>query len=207
MGDGWGFGAGADGEGWKPFERVSVEGVECELAFGEHPHSRRDNTIYVRRVGSEGEPQGFSGNRHPWRVEVQEGSYWKESELSGDCVRATCEGKLYMGEHLVGVVSGREAQPVMLKLLALMPQAAEHPVALHDAKARGEIVGRKVYWRGEPGTIRLFFEDQLAVVIKADTESGEFRRQPWSDGDDRSEVKDGIYSDGIWWFRDENEGG
>lgn len=200
----WGFGRGAGGEGWKPFERVMVDGVECELAFGEHPHSRRDGAIYCRRVGdTDGEPQGFNGNRHPWRVEVQEGSYWKESELSGDEVRATCEGKLYMGEFLVGVVSGRQADQVMLRLLALMPKAAEHPIALHDAKARSEIVGRKVYWRGEPGVIRMFIEDQLAVVIDAQTESGKFRRMPWSHSDDdRSEVKDGIYSEGIWWHRD-----
>jgi len=200
----WGFGNGAGGEGWKPFERVTVEGAECELAFGEAPHTRRDGNIYCRRVGDTGEPQGFNGNRHPWRVEVQEGSYWKESELSGDEVRATCSGKLYMGEHLVGVVSGREAQAVMLRLLALMPKAAEHPIALHDAKARAGIVGRKVYWRGEPGTVRMFIEDLLEVVIDANTESGTFRRMPWHDRDDeRTEAKDSVYSESIWWFRDE----
>ena len=199
----WGFGNGAGGEGWKPFERVTVEGTECELAFGEAPHTRRDGNIYCRRIGDTGEPQGFNGNRHPWRVEVQEGSYWKESELSGDEVRATCTGKLFMGDQLVGVVGGREAQPVMLSLLALMPKAAEHPIALYDEKERAAIVGRKVFWRGEPGVIRMFIEDLLEVVIDAETESGSFRRMPWHDVDDepRREVKDSIYSDGIWWHR------
>lgn len=73
----------------------------------------------------------------------------------------------------------------------------------HDAKERAAIVGRKVYWRGEPGVIRLFIEDLLEVVIDAETESGKFRRMPWHDEDEdgRSEVKDSIYSENIWWWR------
>lgn len=48
-----------------------------------------------------------------------------------------------------------------------------------------------------------FIEDLLEVVIDAETESGAFRRMPWHDADDepRREVKDSLYSDGIWWHR------
>lgn len=203
-GDEWGFGSGSGGKGFVPFEDVTVAGAECELSFGEHPHTRRDDNIYVRRKGNTGEPQGFNGHRHPWRVEVQEENYWKESELSGDECRGSCTGRLYMGETLVGVTRARKAEDCLLRILSLMPIAGEHPVAIWDPKQRESIKGRKVYYRNEPGVIRYLDGECLEVVIDAATESGSFARAPWQESrdEDRTSLRVDFYSNDVWWWRD-----
>ena len=45
MNEQWGVGKEKDA---KAFDTVKMGGEELELIFGEHPHSRQDNTIYAR---------------------------------------------------------------------------------------------------------------------------------------------------------------
>lgn len=201
MSDEWGFGNGAGGEGWKPFETANVDGQDVELAFGEHPHARRDNTIYAKTPG--GHIVGFSGHRAALKIEVEEQNYLKSSELSGDEVRGVAVGTVHAGGLLVLRETGRDAQSVMLRLLTKIPMAMEHSVALWNARERQRVKGRKVYWRGEPAVVERFDEYMLEVTIRAETESGAFRRMPWDDSDDsRTTVRDDVYSKDIWWWRE-----
>lgn len=66
---------------------------EAELIFGEHPHSRQDNNIYVRK--KDGEIEGFSGHRIPMRIEIEEYNYMKRSGVSGNEVRKGGNVKVY----------------------------------------------------------------------------------------------------------------
>lgn len=82
----------------KAFDVVKVNGHEYDLIFGEHPHSRQDNTMYAR--SKSGRIEGFNGHRNCFKVEIEEYNYMKESELSGDEVRKGGSAKLYVNDIL-----------------------------------------------------------------------------------------------------------
>lgn len=81
--------------GSKAFDTVMVGDKKYELIHGEFPHSRNDNTMYVRSAG--GQVTGFDGFRRPFRIEIEEYNYIKRSGLSGDEVRKGCNVKVYCG--------------------------------------------------------------------------------------------------------------
>lgn len=87
----WGVGNRKDEKG---FDTVKVNGQSYELFFGEFPHSKQDNNMYVR--SDSGRIEGFSGHRIPFKIEIEEHNYMKESELSGDEVRKGGSAKLYV---------------------------------------------------------------------------------------------------------------
>lgn len=80
----------------KPFDTVKVGNDTYDLIFGEHPHSRQDNTSYVR--SKNGAITGFDGHRNPFKIIVEESNYMKSSHLSGDQVRKSCTGKLFVND-------------------------------------------------------------------------------------------------------------
>lgn len=90
MDNNWGVGNRKDE---KAFDTVKVDGHEYDLIFGEHPHSRRDNNMYIR--SKSGRIEGFDGHRSPFKIEIEEFNYMKESELSGYEVRKGGSAKLY----------------------------------------------------------------------------------------------------------------
>lgn len=212
--DKWGFGKGAGREGWETFEEVTIPqkgGTVYELAFGEHPHSRQDDTIYARMHG-ETDGRGvlaFQGIRHPLRIEIQEDNYFKESGLSGDKIRGSCRGKVWAPAGLILIEEGRGAADVLLRIAVKIPALFERTPALWRAQDR-KLEGRKVYYRDHPATVKAFLEDQLCVILApfggrfppADHEredSGE-PSDPFGDGS----VKEDVYSDRIWWWREKS---
>ncbi len=56
----WGFGNAKEN---KAFDTVKIGEETVDLFFGEHPHSRQDNTIYARTKG--GSIYEFDGHRLP----------------------------------------------------------------------------------------------------------------------------------------------
>lgn len=88
----------------------------------------------------------------------------------------------------------------------LIKQLDEHPLNLNDYGFDEKMIGRKVWWRSEPGIITSWIDGQACVIIEPDgiekfTTPAEFADEGdcyYEDGD----VKAEIFDKHIWWFRD-----
>jgi hypothetical protein len=81
----------------------------------------------------------------------------------------------------------------------------DHPMDLNNRDFDKNVIGRKVWWRSEPGVITHYCKGQAAVIIKPDgierfTEPREFADDDWPIEED-IEIKADIFSDHIWWYR------
>lgn len=81
----------------------------------------------------------------------------------------------------------------------------EHPLRLNERDFDKKCIGRKVWWRSEPGIITRYIDKQACVIIEPDgidtfTVPAEFAEEKdyYCDGD----VKTSIFDNHIWWFRD-----
>ncbi len=86
----WGVGNALEN---KAFDTVKMGSETLELIFGEHPHSRQDNTQYARTKN--GSIYGFNGHRIPFKIEIEERNYLKSSSLSGSEIRKNCGVKIF----------------------------------------------------------------------------------------------------------------
>ena len=83
----------------------------------------------------------------------------------------------------------------------------DHPLALNTIDFDKKMIGRKIWWRSEPGIITRWIDGQACVIIEPDgiekfTTPAEFFKE---DGDEYYEdnyVKTNIFDKHIWWFRD-----
>lgn len=201
MSEQWGVGDQADA---KAFDTVP----EGELIFGQFPHSRRDNNIYLRRP--DGEVVPFDGHRRLIDVEITSSNYEKESEYSGDEIRKSVTGSIIVDGVKLVEIFGREVQQVMKWLDRAIDQFSEHESNWFSKKAREALPGRKIYYYNQPATIKRIIEDQGCLIIE--TEPGfvapnrnddEDDFDTWEDWrvDGHYEVKDDVLSPHIWWWR------
>lgn len=203
MNDGkWGVGNEAAA---KAFDTVKVDGRTYELFFGEHPHSRQDNSVYAR--GEDGGIEAFDGHRLCWRVEVEESNYLKESEYSGDQIRKSGVYRIFVDGECIyegfcrSVSSGMKLAERMMELMS--------EVCSGDwlrTKTRASMLGRKIFYHGVPAVITRLFVDQGAVIIEA-AEGHRLMPPPYVDDpqdwaiDNSDGVKDVVTSPHIWWWR------
>ena len=201
MSEQWGVGDQADA---KAFDTVP----EGELIFGQFPHSRRDNNIYLRRP--DGEIVPFDGHRRLIDVEITSSNYEKESEYSGDEIRKSVTGSIIVDGVKLVEIFGREVQQVMKWVDRAIDQFSEHESNWFSKKAREALPGRKIYYYNQPATIKRIIEDQGCLIIE--TEPGfvapnrnddEDDFDTWEDWkvDGHYEVKDDVLSPHIWWWR------
>ena len=201
MSDRWGVGDKADA---KAFDTTLLGADTVELIFGDHPHSRQDNSIYARTAS--GAIYEFDGHRILIDVNLRSRNYLKSSYLSGDEIRKSCSAQIIFNGEQVYEVSGREPLDTLLKVHSTIERLLDMPVQLWSAKERGAIVGRKIYYHSAPAIITRAIWDQGCVIIEPDGVDL-FPRQPWQaeDGDccyDLRSVKDDILTPHIWWWRD-----
>lgn len=199
MSDQWGVGDQADA---KAFDTVP----EGELIFGEHPHSRRDDNIYLRRPSGEIIP--FDGHRRLIDVDIKSSNYLKESEYSGDEIRKSVTGSIIVDGVKLVEIFGREVQQVMKWVDRAIDEYSEHPSRWFDKKAREALVGRKIFYHDQPATIKRIIEDQGAIIIECPPNfkppiRDEEDEDGWDDWkvDGHYEVKDDVLSPHIWWWR------
>ena len=81
----------------------------------------------------------------------------------------------------------------------------EHPAELNDRDFDEHLIGRKIWWRSEPGIITYYCKGQAAVIIKPDgierfTPPKEYEGDGFGSYDD-DEIKASIFDKHIWWFR------
>lgn len=205
MAEDWGVGNKANA---KPFGMAKVGNAEVELIHGEHPHSRRDKSVYARFKG--GSIEAFSGHRVLKRIEIEESNYLKTSGLSGNEVRPACVCRIFFDDRQVYEFGGRRADYTLLKAREVITRLEELPVQLWLDWDK-ELIGRKVWYREDPAIIARYINDQGAVILRAD--GCQFRPAAWQKNDpeelammeadgEMEEIKDDILSPHIWWFRD-----
>lgn len=188
----------------KAFDTATVGTERVELFFGEHPHSRQDNSTYAR--ASNGEVIGFSGHRWPVSIEVEEYNYLKSSGLSGDEIRRGCQARIKIdGRHVYTLNEARDHAAALTRLPDIIARLLEHPVRLWREEDLATLVGRRVFYRDQPAIVKRW-DVEYGVFVAP--ESGEFRSAPWSHRDDveDDEITEGVYCDvlspRIYWWRD-----
>lgn len=201
MNEQWGVGDQADA---KAFDEIK----EGELIFGQFPHTRRDDNIYLRRLN--GEIVAFNGHRRLVDVTIESSNYYKDSEYSGDEIRKTVTGSIIVDGIKLVEKHGREVQQVMKWLDRAIDEYSEHESNWFDKKSRESLPGRKIYYYNQPAVIKSIIEDQGAIVIETmpgfvspqrDDDEDDFDSwEDWKVGG-HYEVKDDVLSPHIWWWR------
>lgn len=92
------------------------------------------------------------------------------------------------------------------KAQTLIDEINEHPLGLNEIDFDKKMIGRKVWWRSEPGIIRRYIKGQACVMIEPDgierfTIPAEFVGDDVMYYEDR-DVKADIFDNHIWWFRE-----
>ena len=93
------------------------------------------------------------------------------------------------------------------KAQSIIGEISEHPLELNEIDFDKKMIGRKIWWRSEPGVITSWIPGQACVIIEPDgserfSTPAEFVEE---DGDNYYEegyVKTNIFDKHIWWFRD-----
>lgn len=90
----------------------------------------------------------------------------------------------------------------------IITEAQEHPIPFNLRNYQDKIIDRKIYYRDQPAIITSYIDGQACVMIKPDNKTGIFRNPPHREDDDINieedlmEVKEYIFVDHIWWFRE-----
>jgi len=166
------------------------------------PHSRSDNNMFA--VFENGTIHAFNGHRVHVAVNLRTVNYLKTSSFSGDEIRASCRAQIWLNQRPAYQVGGRDPVRCLRSAAEALERLFEHPVRLWDDRDREELIGRRIYYRDQPATVRAFDFGQL--VIEADGEP--FRPIPYLEGEEtRSSVSEDFLSLSIFWFRDVEEEG
>ena len=201
MSEQWGVG---DQAGAKAFDTIA----EGELIFGQFPHSRQDNNIYLRRP--DGRIIPFDGHRRLIDVELKSSNYEKDSEWSGDEIRKSVTAYISVDGVRLVEVFGREVTDTLRRVERAIVEYSEHSSNWFSKKARDEMPGRRIYYYNQPATIKYIIEDQNAIIIETGPDfqapirgDDEDDFDTWEDWkvDGHYEVKEDVLSPHIWWWR------
>lgn len=88
----------------------------------------------------------------------------------------------------------------------LIDEINEHPLGFNEIDFDKKMIGRKVWWRSEPGVITQWISGQGCVIIEPDGIE-RFRTPAEFVGDDfmdneGPDIKTSIFDKHIWWFRE-----
>ena len=136
-----------------------------------------------------------------FEIKIREGNHmkykWDEWNIKGGVY---CE--IILNGEKVYEFRARDIEYVMAKATVLKNQILEHPF---DFTNPDEMVGRKVYYREQPAIVERVILDQGCVILKKDGTGNFSKPAYWDDEmdwEEESTVKEEIFSDHIWWFRD-----
>jgi hypothetical protein len=205
MDEQWGVGDQADA---KAFDTIA----EGELIFGQFPHTRRDDSIYLRRPNGTITP--FNGFRNLIDIQIKSSNYNKDSYWSGDEIRKSVEGIILSDGVPVYEVFGREVQYVMKQIERLIDELSEHESRWFDKKSRDALVGRKIWYYNQPAIIKSLIESQGCMMIETlpgfvpptrkddddDDDDFDYWEEEWK-VDGHYEVKEEVLTPHVWWWR------
>lgn len=179
---------------------TGIDTETVELIFGEHPHSRQDNTTYARTKS--GAIYDFDGHRMCFKIEVEEYNYLKTSGLSGDQIRKACTGKLFLNGIQIYDTWHRDYERCYGKIQKFIADM-EEKWSFFPFKTEKEI-GRTIGYHEQLFKIDRFIIEQGCMIIS--TLDGKPRKPfLWEDEEDYEDgvnetLKVGITSDSICWF-------
>ena len=202
MSDHWGFGAADRTKSWGTAIIGNAQtGRRVPLLRGEHKHSYSDNSIYADL--GHAEPEAFDGHRILIDVRIAMENYLKESELSGDEVRKGGSCTILADGVPVFEFFTRDTQSALLRAHHLIGELSDHSSGWLSSADRAKLVGRKVFYRNDPASVKSLIEDQGCLILVPDGVE-RFAPEPWreADGDDDGYVKVEVTSRSIWWWRD-----
>lgn len=186
----------------KPYQVVAIEGYVHTIGG---PKGLNDLWMYPR----DSEPTydnlvefSAKGSGVSWGIRYDPSNYirykWGESEcFSSGGAMITRNGKdFYFCSRGI-----KEAELIIESI-------EEHPISPQFFEFDEKVLGRKVYWRSEPGIVTYYCQGQACVIIAPDTELIDKFTVPaeFADEDpnyyEEGYVKAEIFSEHIWWFRD-----
>lgn len=93
------------------------------------------------------------------------------------------------------------------KALYLINRINEHPLGFNDIDFDKKMVGRKIWYRSEPGIITYYVHGQCCVLVVPEgfdrfKTPPEFEHDDWMQYEDREVKLDCLEDGNIWWFRD-----
>lgn len=88
----------------------------------------------------------------------------------------------------------------------LIDEINDHPLGFNEIDFHKKMIGRKVWWRSEPGVITQWIGGQGCVIIEPDgiekfSTPAEFVGDDFMGNEDR-DIKTSIFDKHIWWFRE-----
>ena len=97
------------------------------------------------------------------------------------------------------------------KAKVLIERFKDHPLDLNFIDFDKKMIGRKVWWKGQPGIITRYIKEQACVIIEPDHDiiskfgipmeyDNDEDRYLWEDFE--NDVKVEIFSESVYWFRD-----
>ena len=193
----------------KPFDTVKIGGSEFELIYGEYPHSRKDNTTYARNKNNPEDIYDFDGHRIPFKIEIEESNYIKRSGLSGDEVRKSCSGKLFLDGKQIFECGGRTYERAFKNIEQFIDSMEQewswYPNNLNEK------IGKIIKYEGQLFKIQSFILSQACMILVTpdekprkpfpseaeDVENDDFERE--------NSIKVEINSPHIWWYPTEKE--
>lgn len=192
----WGIGNRKDE---KPFDSVKIGNDTYDLIFGEHPHSRQDNTMYVRYP--DGGITGFDGHRLPFKIIIEEINYMKSSRLSGDQIRKSCNGKLFLNDVQIFDCHHRGYERCYMQIQRFIDDM-EMNWSWYPKNLK-EKIGKTVGYREQLFVIKSFIVEQGAMILE--TKDGKLRKLfMWESEEDNDDITDSlkveITSPHIEWY-------
>lgn len=184
------------------------------IRIKDHIHSvggkSGENDLYaypLKEEMSSGNIIQFSGHAVQWGIHFEQNNYiktkWGETEMryAGKCW-ITRNGKKFHE------VDGRDYEYALAQAqVDLMWFKEMCPFSVHSRHWRDEIIGRKVWYRGEKGVITRLIEDQGCVIIKPEG-MDKFSLPSQYDNDDdreifgdRATIKSTYMDQNIDWYR------
>lgn len=197
----WGVGKEANS---KPFDTAIIHGQKYDLIFGEFPHSRRDDNMYARSQENPEEIVGFDGHRLPFKIVIEEKNYIKRSGLSGNEVRKSCSGALFLNDVQIFDCSHRKHE-YTYKAIQQFIDDMEGNWDWFPNKVN-EKIGTFVMYENQLFKIESFIVSQACMMLV--TPDGK-PRQPFvyehedveeNDFDGTDSLKVEITSDKLWWY-------
>ena len=142
-----------------------------------------------------------------WGLEYREKRYikfkWDEAETrNGAATIITRNGKPFY------TVSG-DLMYSIPKALTLINEIVEHPLEFNTIDYDKNMIGRKIWYRSQPGIISRFVAGQCCVMVEPDgfddwTVPAEFRSEEDYYDDSTAELKiDCLEDKNVWWFREQ----
>lgn len=178
----------------------SIGGTVGENAYYCCPHKEKitiDNMLL------------FCGKHAPkweirWAPSLYHKNKWGESRIEYRGIWS-----IYRNDELFLDGGGRDIGYGLAKAQTTLVELQEHPIGFHFRNWKDEVIGRKVWYKNQPGVVKsIIMHGQLAVMIMPDgIDKFEQLNQYKSDGlpeddFDSNEVKTSMLDPQLYWYRD-----